>query len=139
MKTKNNEEGVSPVIGVMLMVAITVILAAVIASFVFGMSGSLVKSGPYLVAVNVHQIDQSTISMTYAGGLSSNKFVNGTIQVIPQNNAGTVTITPPVMSNVVGNVVTIKSSNAGFIGQTHIVVAGHFSDGTDLVIYDNTI
>ncbi len=32
-----DEKGVSPVIGVILMVAITVILAAVIASFVFGM------------------------------------------------------------------------------------------------------
>lgn len=36
-KLNKNEEGVSPVIGVILMVAITVILAAVIAAFVFGM------------------------------------------------------------------------------------------------------
>ena len=35
-----NEEAVSPVIGVILMVAITVILAAVIAAFVFGLGGS---------------------------------------------------------------------------------------------------
>ena len=41
----DNKKGVSPVIGVILMVAITVILAAVIASFVFGM-GSKVKSAP---------------------------------------------------------------------------------------------
>ena len=34
---KKDEEAVSPVIGVILMVAITVILAAVIAAFVFGM------------------------------------------------------------------------------------------------------
>ena len=37
MKLRQNEEAVSPVIGVILMVAITVILAAVIAAFVFGM------------------------------------------------------------------------------------------------------
>jgi flagellin-like protein len=37
MKFRENEEAVSPVIGVILMVAITVILAAVIAAFVFGM------------------------------------------------------------------------------------------------------
>ncbi len=37
MKFRQNEEAVSPVIGVILMVAITVILAAVIAAFVFGM------------------------------------------------------------------------------------------------------
>ena len=47
MKVKlfKDKKGVSPVIGVILMVAITVILAAVIASFVFGM-GSKVKSAP---------------------------------------------------------------------------------------------
>lgn len=37
MKSMKNDEAVSPVIGVILMVAITVILAAVIAAFVFGM------------------------------------------------------------------------------------------------------
>jgi len=35
---KNDKQAVSPVIGVILMVAITVILAAVIAAFVFGIS-----------------------------------------------------------------------------------------------------
>ncbi|MCD4821799.1 MAG: type IV pilin N-terminal domain-containing protein [Methanococcoides sp.] len=37
-KMNRNEDAVSPVIGVILMVAITVILAAVIAAFVFGMA-----------------------------------------------------------------------------------------------------
>ena len=41
MKFRENEEAVSPVIGVILMVAIPVILAAVIAAFVFGMSGDM--------------------------------------------------------------------------------------------------
>lgn len=38
---KQNDEAVSPIIGVILMVAITVILAAIIASFVFGISGNI--------------------------------------------------------------------------------------------------
>jgi flagellin-like protein len=37
---RNDDDAVSPVIGVILMVAITVILAAVIASFVLGLGGS---------------------------------------------------------------------------------------------------
>ena len=41
LKFRENEEAVSPVIGVILMVAITVILAAVIAAFVFGMSENI--------------------------------------------------------------------------------------------------
>ena len=40
------EKAVSPVIGVILMVAITVILAAVIASFVFGLGAKAPKSAP---------------------------------------------------------------------------------------------
>jgi archaeal type IV pilus assembly protein PilA len=50
MKANRNfskdEEAVSPVIGVILMVAITVILAAVIAAFVFGMGGNLSTAPP---------------------------------------------------------------------------------------------
>ena len=45
-KFSKDEEAVSPVIGVILMVAITVILAAVIAAFVFGMGGNLSEAPP---------------------------------------------------------------------------------------------
>ena len=47
LRIKKSEEAVSPVIGVILMVAITVILAAVIAAFVFGM-------GPPKTAPDIH-------------------------------------------------------------------------------------
>ena len=45
VKNKMNDMGVSPVIGVILMVAVTVILAAVIGSFVLGL-GSNVEQNP---------------------------------------------------------------------------------------------
>ena len=44
MKSIRNEDAVSPVIGVILMVAITVILAAVIAAFVFNIGGEQTKA-----------------------------------------------------------------------------------------------
>ena len=44
-----NDDAVSPVIGVILMVAITVILAAVIAAFVFQMSGDIDTTKNYSV------------------------------------------------------------------------------------------
>ena len=44
MALHKNDEAVSPVIGVILMVAITVILAAVIAAYVFGMTGNTQKT-----------------------------------------------------------------------------------------------
>jgi len=43
---RNDDSGVSPVIGVILMVAITVSLAAVIATFVLGLGDSLTDTAP---------------------------------------------------------------------------------------------
>jgi len=50
-----NEEAVSPVIGVMLMVAITVVIAAVVASFAYGLIGEEIKTpNTALVVDNAH-------------------------------------------------------------------------------------
>ena len=65
MVTRKNDEAVSPVIGVILMVAITVILAAVIAAFVFGMSGNISKTK--IVAVTVQQPDANTYHCNISG------------------------------------------------------------------------
>jgi len=62
----NNDEGVSAVIGVILMVAITVILAAVIAAFVFGMVGGVKKT--YTIAVTSQRTDSNNIIVTFNGG-----------------------------------------------------------------------
>ena len=66
MVTRKNDEAVSPVIGVILMVAITVILAAVIAAFVFGMSGNISKTK--VVAVTVTTARCVPYHVTYQGG-----------------------------------------------------------------------
>ena len=73
MKMWKDKKGVSPVIGVILMVAITVILAAVIASFVFGM-GSQVKEAPsvqLMLEDNGDMIDDGNdtlFNVTHYGG-----------------------------------------------------------------------
>lgn len=59
-----DEKAVSPVIGVILMVAITVILAAVIASFVFGLGSNAPKSAPSAQL----SISDHTDSVTSTGG-----------------------------------------------------------------------
>ena len=66
------EDAVSPVIGVILMVAITVILAAVIAAFVFGMASGVSKTKS--VAATARQIGNQ-ISVTWQGG-QDNGFVS---------------------------------------------------------------
>ncbi|NYT06460.1 MAG: type IV pilin, partial [Methanomicrobiales archaeon] len=73
MNFHENEEAVSPVIGVILMVAITVILAAVIAVFVFGMAGDVQTTKT--IAVSAKQTG-TNITVTYQGGPDHNN-VNG--------------------------------------------------------------
>lgn len=58
----DDDRGVSPVIGVILMVAITVILAAVIASFVLGFGGSTSSNATAGVDVGDNQ-DVTIVSM----------------------------------------------------------------------------
>ncbi|XVH32195.1 type IV pilin [Haloferacaceae archaeon DSL9] len=60
---------VSPVIGVILMVAITVILAAVIGTFVLQMGGSLGQSAPQAsISVSDHDWEGDEIELRHSGG-----------------------------------------------------------------------
>lgn len=63
---KNSEEAVSPVIGVILMVAITVILAAVIGSYVFGIGPP--KQAPEIYFSSVEAYTDGNVSATVSGG-----------------------------------------------------------------------
>ena len=64
-----DDDAVSPVIGVILMVAITVILAAVIATFVLGLGDSLSNQAPQAS----FSCDNSNITMTGGDDLDTSK------------------------------------------------------------------
>jgi len=59
---RDNDRGVSPVIGVILMVAITVILAAVIGTFVLGLGDSLQQAPQANLDVSSDAANSTTIS-----------------------------------------------------------------------------
>ncbi|MCH7659154.1 MAG: type IV pilin N-terminal domain-containing protein [Euryarchaeota archaeon] len=61
-----DDSAVSPVIGVILMVAITVILAAVIGAFVLGLGDGIGDSGPQ--ASLSFSEDGDTVTVTHQGG-----------------------------------------------------------------------
>ena len=147
--TRKNDEAVSPVIGVILMVAITVILAAVIAAFVFGMSGNISKTK--IVAVTAQQPDGEYISVTYQGGQDATTFGSGNVIVTPAT-AQTITYsnsTPQTfglqsaqggLTAVVGSTVTIKAATVnGFAGRDHVVATGTFTDGATQVLLDTYV
>ncbi len=75
-RIRTDEKGVSPVVGVILMVAITVVMAAAIASFVFGMGSKVVTTPPQAMMslsdnpaeLTGNESDDAVFDMTHAGG-----------------------------------------------------------------------
>jgi flagellin-like protein len=126
MKFLKREDAVSPVIGVILMVAITVILAAVIAAFVFGMASGVSKTKT--VAATARQTG-SNVVVTWQGGQD-----NGYVSTYVITNE-THSVTVP--DNTVGNSTTLQG--AGTAGNDHIIVVANFTDGTQQVILDTNV
>jgi flagellin-like protein len=156
MITRKNDEAVSPVIGVILMVAITVILAAVIAAFVFGMSGNITKTK--VVAATVQQPDATHIVVTYQGGQDAQSFNYGTVVITTAAGtsatytallgaygngsalaAQTNAASPGILGGVVGNTITAAPASGDFSGKDHVVVSGVFTDGSRQVIVDTYV
>jgi flagellin-like protein len=67
-KLLNEDDAVSPVIGVILMVAITVILAAVIASFVLGLGDQASQTTPQASMSWDYSGDTYNVTVTHDGG-----------------------------------------------------------------------
>ena len=119
-----NDEAVSPVIGVILMVAITVILAAVIAAFVFGMVGNLDDGN--IVMVKADRINESTIQVMMIGG-------PGLANIESVDVSGDAT----------GSVGTSIGDKTEFIipnqTQAHIMVIGRFSGDKQRILLNTYI
>ena len=63
-----NEEAVSPVIGVILMIAITVVIAAVVASFAYGIIGGVAKAPNAALVVEDARVGNTNITVIHHGG-----------------------------------------------------------------------
>lgn len=125
MKQENNN-AVSPVIGVILMVAITVILAAVVAMFVFGTVGIVQTSK--VVAITLQQPNGTHIALTNMGGKDAISLtsisVTGDLRILPA----------PKLGASVGSTNNYELSTG--TGQKHIIAVGLFKDGSEQVLLD---
>jgi flagellin-like protein len=122
--TKKNEEAVSPVIGVILMVAITVILAAVIAAFVFGMAGN-VKSTK-VVVYTADRPTTGTVRVTCAGGQDI-----GSLTSVAWGGAA-------VNSGTIGTTVG-SFATTDLAANSRLILVGTFSDGSQQILLDKTM
>jgi archaeal type IV pilus assembly protein PilA len=135
-----NDNAVSPVIGVILMVAITVILAAVIAAFVFGMAGNIQKTK--VVAATMQRADASNIAVTYQGGQDAAMVKSLFWTFTPTTGTATsYDMDAPLIAGtsqlLVGTSKTVTSTS--FSGKVHVVAVAYFTDNTQQVIVDNII
>ena len=137
MKFNRNDEAVSPVIGVILMVAITVILAAVIAAFVFGMAGNISKTK--VVAATAQQPDATSIVVTYQGGQDAATCTGVMWTVTPSTGAATSTLMGSTSTTASQLAVGTGATMVGTAGKDHVVATAWFTDGSQQVILDNTI
>ncbi len=129
----NDDRAVSPVIGVILMVAITVILAAVIGTFVLGLGSNIqqnVQAGvsaqadsgsahSVTVTFNSQQANGTTVSVKAYKDGSSTPMTNGNAtlsnigdtHVFSDNSAGTIHIVATAKLNGASTVVLDKKYN----------------------------
>ncbi|HOB17559.1 MAG TPA: type IV pilin N-terminal domain-containing protein [Candidatus Methanoculleus thermohydrogenotrophicum] len=151
LKFKQNEDAVSPVIGVILMLAITVILAATVAVFVFGMSENV---GTMKIVRIGSKLDCDDIVLTISGGpdLSSLQRLTITMDGSPVNvsciNVSCINVS--CMSCKDG-VIEVDDGGQFKVGDTikinktainktagRVLVVGQWSDGVEQIIVDRT-
>jgi len=128
------------------MVAIVVILAAVIAAFVFGMAGS-VSTTKSVGATAMASTDDSTtpptkvITVTYQGGKDSSEVASLVTKAIDPSGtavlAGSITDFAPGTAPSVGDTAVIKGLTAG--DKYHIIVTAGFNDGSEQVVLDTFV
>ncbi len=65
---RNDERGVSAVIGVILMIAITVVIAAVVAAFAYGIIGGVTKAPSSSVVIENARRGETNVTILHHGG-----------------------------------------------------------------------
>jgi len=124
MNFRENEDAVSPVIGVILMVAITVILAAVIAAFVFGMSSNVDTTKTVGVTAALDSNQYLVVTIQGGGDVNELSSLNMSINGAENNNTSTVSVGASFNSTQ-----TINSGD-------HVVVVAYFRDGSQQVVLE---
>jgi archaeal type IV pilus assembly protein PilA len=143
MTLTKHDEAVSPVIGTVLMVAITVILAAVIAMYVFGLPGGITKTK--IVAASAQIGTNEDIIITYQGGQDDDSVLSLKITApdgslwytSSEDGALTISTIPgtPVKPRI-GAPMIPTTPGGGWPRPMHVMVVGVFSDGVDQIILD---
>jgi len=137
MKIMKNDEAVSPVIGVILMVAITVILAAVIAAFVFGLAGTTSTSKNVGLTVSTNS---TWLTITISGGADLPSLNDIEMSVDGKSYGPIMTGTDDYTGGpfTVGQIIKNESPVTNFDGK-RVILVGKFKDGSSQILWDRTL
>lgn len=129
----NDDRGVSPVIGVILMVAITVILAAVIGTFVLGLGDQLGDSQPTAQLTVSSDASTDDITIEHNGG---DQLATGDLTVQVNGTDVTSDFTGAASDPFsVGNSATFTSSQTFSSGDRLVVI----HEPSDSIILERTL
>ncbi|MCZ0860356.1 type IV pilin [Methanocorpusculum sp. MG] len=127
------DEAVSPVIGTILLVAITVVLVAIVAAVVMGMVGGVGQSKT--VGITAQPFSNTSVSgftLTITGGPDAGSLVNITAYM-----EGVTFENPEIESPTVGVPQFVKVSSTDLPATGALTLTGSFTDGSKYVIYQN--
>ncbi len=117
------KKGVSPVIGVILMVAATIVIASVVLAMLGGF-GPPKKT--YSIGVTANRAPDGNVSVTYIGGPDAN-------YVSSINVGGDVSLT---LTGTVGDSSSTTTSPAA---NAHVIATATFTDGSSQVVLDTYV
>jgi hypothetical protein len=126
MKTINNNNAISPVTGITIMVAIIIILTVIIMIYGTGISGHLNK---YIVSASASQTGDDII-VQYRGGPHHNDMQYFNVTHAGSNTSG---LPASIYKPHVKDTIILKNHGTAGRNDTVIVTAG-FNDGTEQVI-----
>ena len=143
----NNDKGITPVIGEIMLIAVVVIIAGVIASHVLGMGGNFNKV--YIIGTSAHQIDSDTIDIAYFGGKDSDFLLYLNVSVrgsfyddngwsLDEQNTFNGSGVAPIQT---GTVVTLYDNTSAYITpeSDHVLIIASFVDGSKQVVLNTYV
>jgi len=126
-----NDTAVSPILGTLLIVILSVALFAVFAAFIFGFVETPSMHKP--VYATAHQ-EGEMIYVTYQGGPGESEIVDGSVVALV-NEQAMQTPFPTSGKLKVGT----SARTAGTIGKDHVVVSATYNDGQSAILLDTWV
>lgn len=131
MPDTNTESAVSPIVGTVLLVILTVVLFAAIAAMVLGMPNAIPQNR--MLSFTAHQ-EGEWIYVTYMGGPSQHDVADPGITALVNEQP----MSTPFSKT--GHIeVGTSAKTLGTLGKDHVTVSTTFKDGRTLVMLDSWV